>query len=217
MSQSLLSIYGNPTERVEAAITALQNGQGILLVDDEDRENEGDLIFSTDHLTQQQVALMIRECSGIICLCLTDEKIKSLQLPPMVSNNQSQFGTAFTVSIEAASGVTTGVSAQDRLTTIQTAAATNSQPEQLCSPGHVFPLRANPGGVQARRGHTEGTVELMKLSGLSASGVLCELTNEDGSMAKLPEVIQFAQQHGLVVLSIEDIVAYQKQLLQQAV
>ncbi len=210
MSQSLLSIFGEPVERVDRAIHALQQGHGILLVDDEDRENEGDLIFSTDHLNQQQIAMMIRECSGIICLCLTDEKAKSLNLSPMVEHNNSQFGTAFTASIEACHGVTTGVSAQDRLTTILTAANHQAKASDICSPGHVFPLRANPGGVQVRRGHTEGTIELMKLSGLSDSGVLCELTNEDGSMAKLKEIVSFALKHDMVVLSIEDIVSYQQ-------
>jgi len=210
MSQSLLSIFGDSNTRVTKVISQLQNGQGILLVDDEDRENEGDLIFSTDHLTEAQVAMLIRECSGIICLCLTNEKINTLGLPQMVSNNNSQFGTAFTVSIEAAAGVTTGVSAADRLTTIKAATASDSITMDLCQPGHVFPLRASPGGVQFRRGHTEGTVDLMKLAGLSESGVLCELTNPDGSMAKLKEIVSFALKHDMVVLSIEDIVQYQQ-------
>jgi len=209
MSQSLLSIFGDPTDRVIKAISSLQLGNGILLVDDESRENEGDLIFSTDRLTEQQVAMLIRECSGIICLCLTHEKIEKLRLPQMVSNNNSQFGTAFTVSIEAAQGVTTGVSASDRLTTIKTASDSSSQPKDLCHPGHIFPLRAVNGGVRARRGHTEGTIELMKLAGLTESGVLCELTNPDGSMAKLKDVISFALKHEMVVLSIEDLVNYQ--------
>ncbi|GJM06122.1 MAG: 3,4-dihydroxy-2-butanone 4-phosphate synthase [marine bacterium B5-7] len=217
MSQSLLAIFGDSTSRVERAIDTLQQGHGLILVDDEDRENEGDLIFSTDHLTEQQMAMLIRECSGIICLCLTDEKIKALKLAPMVEHNNSQFGTAFTVSIEAAKGVTTGVSAGDRLTTIKAAVDAQATASDLCSPGHVFPLRANPGGVQVRRGHTEGTIDLMQMAGLSDSGVLCELTNTDGSMAKLPEIIKFALQHEMVVLSIEDIVCYQQNKLQNAV
>lgn len=216
MSQSLLSIFGDSKSRVIKAISALQAGQGILLVDDEDRENEGDLIFSTDHLTETQVAMLIRECSGIICLCLPDNKIKDLKLPQMVSNNNSQYGTAFTVSIEAAKGVTTGVSARDRLTTIKAATAVDSQASDLCQPGHIFPLRATPGGVQARRGHTEGTIDLMKLAGLTESGVLCELTNSNGSMAKLTEITSFALKYEMVVLSIEDIVQYQQQLIRQA-
>jgi len=208
MNQSLLSIFGDSRSRIDKAISALQSGQGVLLVDDEDRENEGDLIFSTEHLNEQQMALLIRECSGIICLCLTEEKINSLKLPQMVSNNKSRFSTAFTLSIEARENVTTGVSALDRLTTIKTAAAPNCKPEDLCSPGHVFPLKAHSDGVLKRRGHTEGTVDLMKLAGLPPSGVLCELTNPDGSMAKLREIVSFALKHEMVVLSIEDIVFY---------
>lgn len=213
---SLLKEFGDSRQRVERAITSLQQGKGVLLVDDENRENEGDLIFSTQHLTQQQMAMLIRECSGIVCLCLTDEKIKQLQLPPMVTNNSSRFGTAFTVSIEAAEGVTTGVSARDRLTTINAAVADNAKPADLHQPGHMFPLRAHPGGVLARRGHTEGTVDLMNLAGLKPSGVLCELTNSDGNMARLPQIVQFARQHNMVVLSIEDIVQYRQVEIEQA-
>ncbi|TQV81054.1 3,4-dihydroxy-2-butanone-4-phosphate synthase [Aliikangiella coralliicola] len=205
---SLLCQFGNATERVEKAIALLQSGQGVLLVDDEDRENEGDLIFSTQFLNESQMAMLIRECSGIVCLCLTDEKIAQLKLPPMVKNNTSQYGTAFTVSIEAAEHVTTGVSASDRVTTVKTAVANNAKPSDLNHPGHVFPLRAHPKGVLARRGHTEGTIELMQLAGLDDSGVLCELTNPDGTMARLPAIINFAQQHNMVVLSIEDLVEY---------
>jgi len=210
MSESLLSQFGNSHERVEKALAALRAGEGVLVVDDEDRENEGDLIYSVEHLTNEQMALMIRECSGIVCLCLTDEKIQSLKLPPMVTDNTSANQTAFTVSIEAKNGVTTGVSAADRVTTIKTAAAADAKPEDLCHPGHVFPLRAQPDGVLARRGHTEGTVDLMMLAGLQPAGVLCELTNIDGTMSRLPEIVEFAKKHEMVVLSIEDIVAYRE-------
>ncbi|ABV85460.1 3,4-dihydroxy-2-butanone-4-phosphate synthase [Shewanella pealeana] len=208
MNQSLLAPYGNPIERVNAALSALRQGKGVLVVDDEDRENEGDLIYSAETLTNQQMALLIRECSGIVCLCLTDERIKQLQLPPMVSDNNSQYGTAFTVSIEAKQGVTTGVSAADRVTTIKAAIADDAKPDDLARPGHVYPLRARPGGVLERRGHTEGTVDLMKLAGLQPFGVLCEVTLPDGTMARLPEIVEFAQQHDMPVLTIEDIVAY---------
>ncbi|ABZ78727.1 3,4-dihydroxy-2-butanone 4-phosphate synthase [Shewanella halifaxensis HAW-EB4] len=208
MNQSLLAPYGNAIERVNAALTALRQGKGVLVVDDEDRENEGDLIYSAETLTNEQMALLIRECSGIVCLCLTDERIEQLQLPPMVSDNNSQYGTAFTVSIEAKQGVTTGVSAADRVTTIKTAIADNAKPDDLARPGHVYPLRARPGGVLERRGHTEGTVDLMKLAGLKPYGVLCEVTLVDGTMARLPEIIEFGQQHDMPVLTIEDIVAY---------
>ncbi len=207
---SLLSRFGNASQRVERALEALRQGQGILLVDDEDRENEGDLIYSAEHLTARQMALMIRECSGIVCLCLTDEKIRQLELPMMVENNTSRNGTAFTITIEAREGVTTGVSAQDRVTTIRTAVAEDAKPADLSHPGHVFPLRAQPGGVLNRRGHTEGTVDLMQLAGLQPAGVLCELTNVDGTMARLPEVVAFAESQDMVVLSIEDLVAYRQ-------
>ncbi len=207
-----LSRFGNPIQRVESALLALRLGRGVLLVDDEERENEGDLIFSAELLTVEQMAMLIRECSGIVCLCMTGEKIRRLGLPMMVDNNTSVNETAFTVSIEAREGVTTGVSAADRVTTIQTAVAEECQPTDLAHPGHVFPLRAKSGGVMVRRGHTEGTVDLMVLAGLKPYGVLCELTNPDGTMAKLPQIISFAQQHELPVLSIEDLVAYQEKV-----
>ena len=208
MNQSLLTPFGNPFQRVERALTALQQGHGVLVVDDEDRENEGDLIFSAEKITPQQMALMIRECSGIVCLCLTEERVRQLGLPMMVENNTSAYQTGFTVTIEAARGVTTGVSAQDRITTIQAATADGAVAADLNRPGHVFPLRARTGGVLTRRGHTEATVDLMKLAGLKPYGVLCELQNEDGSMARLPEIVQFAGKHDMPVLCIEDLVAY---------
>lgn len=211
MNQSLLSQYGTSFERVEKALAALRAGLGVLVVDDEDRENEGDLIYSAEHLTNEQMALMIRECSGIVCLCLTDDRLRFLQLPPMVEENNSKNGTAFTISIEAKEGVSTGVSAADRVQTIKTAIADDMGPDDLSHPGHIFPLRAHQNGVLGRRGHTEGTVDLMKLAGLKPAGILCELTNEDGSMARLPEIVKFAGKHDMIVLSIEDIVAYRKQ------
>lgn len=210
MNQSLLTNFGDPAMRVEKAIAAIKAGQGILLVDDEDRENEGDLIFSAEHLTETQMAMMIRECSGIVCLCLTDEHLHHLRLPQMVEANDSTYGTAFTVSIEAKVGVTTGVSAADRVRTIKAAIADGAGADDLSRPGHVFPLRAKPGGVLSRRGHTEGTVDLMILAGLKPAGVLCELTNPDGTMARLEEIVSFADRHRMTVLAIEDLVAYRK-------
>lgn len=189
-------------------IEDIAQGKMVILMDDEDRENEGDLIYAAESLTDQQMALLIRECSGIVCLCLTDERVQQLELPMMVSDNTSTNHTNFTVTIEAASGVSTGVSAADRVRTIQMAIADNAAPEDLKKPGHVFPLRANPDGVLGRRGHTEATVDLMQLAGLKPFGVLCELTNPDGTMARLPEVIQFAEQHQMPVLTIEDLVQY---------
>ncbi|QZY54979.1 3,4-dihydroxy-2-butanone-4-phosphate synthase [Crassaminicella profunda] len=213
MNKSLLFQFGKPLERVERALEDLRKGKGILLVDDEDRENEGDLIFPAETITIPQMAMLIRECSGIVCLCLTDEKIRQLNLPLMVAENTSRYQTAFTVSIEACHGVTTGVSAADRVTTIHTAVTDGCTPQNICRPGHVFPLCARPGGVFTRRGHTEGTVDLMSLAGYKPAGILCELTNPDGTMAKLPEIINFAEQHDMVVVTIEDIVEYKKQAL----
>ncbi|MDS1787689.1 3,4-dihydroxy-2-butanone-4-phosphate synthase [Vibrio parahaemolyticus] len=208
---SLLAEFGDPITRVENALIALKEGRGVLLLDDEDRENEGDIIYSVEHLTNEQMALMIRECSGIVCLCLTDAQADKLELPPMVVNNNSANQTAFTVSIEAKVGVTTGVSAADRVTTIKTAANPHAKPEDLARPGHVFPLRARPGGVMTRRGHTEGTIDLMQMAGLQPAGVLCELTNPDGTMAKAPEIVAFGRLHNMPVLTIEDMVAYRNQ------
>jgi 3,4-dihydroxy 2-butanone 4-phosphate synthase len=214
--QSGLSIFGDPQARMERALADLCEGKGVLVVDDEDRENEGDLIFSAENLTNEQMAMLIRDCSGIVCLCLTDEKATALDLPPMVSTNTSSMGTGFTVTIEAKVGVTTGVSAADRVTTVKTAIADDTKPSDLARPGHVFPLRARAGGVLERRGHTEGTVDLMRLAGLKPAGVLCEVTNPDGTMARLPELIEYADAHDMVVISIEDIVAYRMAMQQAA-
>lgn len=210
---SLLNDFGTTyKERVERAIVDFKAHKGVLLVDDEDRENEGDLIYPAHQMTSEDMALMIRECSGIVCLCLTNEKCEHLGLPPMVKHNDSKNQTAFTISIEAKEGVTTGVSAQDRIQTIQTAVNENSKAGDLAHPGHVFPLRARENGVFDRRGHTEGSVDLVKLAGLGDASVLCELTNVDGSMSKLPDIVRFAEEYKLTVLSVEDIYQYRKHL-----
>lgn len=216
MNQSLLTQFGNSFQRVQNALEALRRGSGVLVTDDEDRENEGDLIFAADSLTAGQMALLIRECSGIVCLCLTDRKVRALGLPMMVDHNSSRYQTAFTISIEAASGVTTGVSAADRVTTVKAAIADDARPEDLSRPGHVFPLRARPGGVLERRGHTEATVDLMRLAGLKPCGVLCELTNPDGTMARLPEIVAFARRHAMPVLTVDDLVHYRSELERKA-
>lgn len=217
MNQLLLTQFGNSFERVENALHSLRNGQGVLVTDDEDRENEGDLIFPAESVTEAQMAMLIRECSGIVCLCLTDEKVRSLRLPMMVENNSSRFQTAFTVSIEAANGVSTGVSAADRVTTVKTAVADNAKPEDLHRPGHIFPLRARVGGVLERPGHTEATVDLMRLAGLNPCGVLCELTNPNGTMARLPEITAFAEKHRFQVLTVQDLVDYRQSSQQKAI
>ncbi len=211
MNQSPLTSHGTPRERVLRGLDALASGQGVLVVDDEDRENEGDLIFAAQSLTREQMAMLIRRCSGIVCLCLTPERADQLDLPPMVQDNTNRNQTAFTVTIEAAHGVTTGVSAGDRLTTVQAAVARDARPDDLHRPGHIFPLTARPGGVLERRGHTEATVDMMRMAGLDPSGVLCELTNDDGSMARLPQVAEFAEECGMPLLAVEDLVLFRQE------
>ena len=209
MNQSILSPFGNNAEeRVLNAINAFKRGNGVLVLDDEDRENEGDLIFPAETITKEQMAQLIRYGSGIVCLCITDERCRQLDLPPRVEHNKSVNRTAFTVTIEAAKGVSTGVSAADRVTTIQTAIADNAVPADLHRPGHVFPLRAANDGVLTRRGHTEASVDLARLAGFKPAGVICEITNDDGTMARAPEIVAFAQKSGYSVLTIEDLVAY---------
>lgn len=216
MNQTLLSEFGTAFERVERALDALRKGRGVMVLDDENRENEGDMIFAAETMTVEQMALTIRHGSGIVCLCMTEERRQQLELPMMVENNSSQFQTAFTVTIEAAKGVTTGVSAADRITTIRAAAADDARPSDLNRPGHVFPLRAQNGGVLTRRGHTEATIDLVSLAGFKPLGVLCELTNDDGTMAHAPEAIVFAKQHDMPVVTIEDLVAYRQNETRQA-
>lgn len=208
---SPLQSFGSAEQRLRAAVSALRQGHGVLVVDDENRENEGDLIFSAELCREEQMARLIRDCSGIVCLCLTDEHCRRLDLPPMSAHNTNAQQTAFTVSIEAAEGVTTGVSAADRLATVRAAIADDARPQDLRRPGHVFPLRARLGGVLERRGHTEATVDLMRLSGLRPCGLLCELTLDDGSMARLPQVASYARQHGLPLCSVEDIAIWRRE------
>lgn len=200
---------GTSDARMSAAVHALRAGDGVLVTDDESRENEADLIFAAETLTCEQMAMLIRECSGIVCLCLTDQHIGRLGLPMMVDENTSPHGTAFTVSIDAAGGGT-GVSAEDRVRTVRAAIAADVRPEDLVRPGHIFPLRAHPAGVLGRRGHTEATVDLVRLAGLRPAGVLCELMNGDGSMARGAQVWAFAEEHGLPVVSVDDVAAYRR-------
>lgn len=197
-------------ERVEQALMQLQLGKGVILTDDEDRENEGDLIYNAKSMRTEDMAFLIRESSGIVCLCISTDVATKLDLPYMVTENTSRFQTPFTVSVDAAEGITTGVSAQDRITTIQIVCEGNSRPADLSRPGHVFPLVAHRDGVLSRNGHTEGSVDLMKLAGLDASAVLCELMNEDGTMQRLPQIEAFAGKHDFAVVSIEDIIYYRK-------
>lgn len=212
MTDHLTHSFGAPEQRVERALASLRAGSGLLLLDDQDRENEGDLIYSAEHLTTEHMARLIRDCSGIVCLCVEEQAAARLELPPMVQDNSNRNGTAFTVSIEARVGVTTGVSAADRVQTIKVASSPDCTPADLLRPGHVFPLKAAANGLAERRGHTEGTVELMKLAGLSPFGVLCELSNDDGTMARTPEVMAYGLKHDFPVLTIEDIVQYKLSL-----
>lgn len=212
MNQFKLNEFGTPLERVKNAIASIQAGQGVLVLDDEDRENEGDIIWAAQTITTEQMALTIRHGSGIVCLCMPKEQCDKLNLSMMVANNTSKNHTAFTISIEAAEGVSTGVSAADRVTTIKAAVADEAIPSDLNHPGHVFPLVAKEGGVLARRGHTEASVDLVKLAGFKPAAVICELTNDDGSMARAPQVVEFAKKHQLPVVTIEDIANYLQSL-----
>jgi 3,4-dihydroxy 2-butanone 4-phosphate synthase/GTP cyclohydrolase II len=197
-----------PLTRIEAALEEIRKGRMVILVDDEDRENEGDLCIAAEKVTPEAVNFMAREGRGLICLSLTEERADELDLPLMVRENSSSFGTAFTVSIEARRGVTTGISAADRAHTIQVAIADETTSRDLARPGHVFPLRARNGGVLVRAGQTEGSVDLARLAGLKPAGVICEVMNDDGTMARMPQLHEFAERHQLLIVTIADLVAY---------
>lgn len=193
---------------IEAAIEDIRQGKMVILVDDEDRENEGDLTMAAEAATPEAINFMARYGRGLICLTLTPDKCDELGLRPMVRDNTSPFETAFTVSIEAKRGVTTGISAADRAHTILTAVADGASANDLVSPGHIFPLRARSGGVLVRTGQTEGSVDLARLAGLKPAGVICEIMNDDGSMSRMPELKKFAKEHGIKICTIADLVAY---------
>jgi 3,4-dihydroxy 2-butanone 4-phosphate synthase/GTP cyclohydrolase II len=197
-------------ERVDRALAAMRAGKMVILTDDEGRENEGDLCLAAEKVTPAAISFMASQGRGLICLSLTEEKVRSLRLPLMVdeTSNTSGFGTAFTVSIEAREGVTTGISAKDRAHTILTAVKEGCRPEDLARPGHVFPLRAQQGGVLVRAGQTEGSVDLARLAGLTPAGVICEVMNEDGTMSRRPQLEKMAAEHDLVLLSVADLIAY---------
>jgi 3,4-dihydroxy 2-butanone 4-phosphate synthase/GTP cyclohydrolase II len=195
-------------DTIETALLEIAAGRPVVVVDDEDRENEGDLIFAAEHATQELLAFTIRYSSGVICVSMDEERADKLDLPPMTAVNQDRKGTAFTVSVDAREGVSTGISAADRAHTIRLLADQTTGPGDLTRPGHVFPLRARPGGVLERPGHTEAGVDLARLAGLTPVGVLVEIVNDDGTMARLPELRVFARQHGLALISIADLIAY---------
>lgn len=197
-----------PLARIEEALEQIRQGRMVILVDDEDRENEGDLCLAAEKVTPEAINFMAREGRGLICLSLTEERADELDLPLMVRENSSSFGTAFTVSIEARRGVTTGISAADRAHTIKVAIADETTARDLARPGHVFPLRARNGGVLVRAGQTEGSADLARLAGLKPAGVICEIMNDDGTMSRMPELRRFAERHGLMIVTIADLVAY---------
>lgn len=197
--------------RVEAAIEAIGAGRMVILTDDEDRENEGDLVMAATEVTPEAINFMATEARGLICLAITGERLDALGIPMMISTNQGPYGTAFTVSIEARTGVTTGISAADRARTIQVAVADDTTPDDLVMPGHIFPLRARDGGVLVRTGQTEGSVDLARLAGLKPAGVICEIMNPDGTMARRPELEEFSRKHGLPLVSVADLIVYRLQ------
>ena len=194
--------------KIEAALEDIRQGKMVILVDDEDRENEGDLTMAAEKVTPEAINFMAKYGRGLICLSLTDERLNELRLPMMVSENTSRFQTAFTVSVDARKGVTTGISAADRAATILIAVDENAQPEDLVSPGHVFPLRARQGGVLVRTGQTEGSVDLARLARLKPAGVICEIMKDDGTMARMPDLLIFAEEHGLKIVTIADLIKY---------
>lgn len=201
----------NTIDKVQAALKDIRDGKMVILVDDEDRENEGDLVMAAEKVTPDAVNFMAKHGRGLICLTLTGEMIDKLQLPMMVRENNASLGTAFTVSVEARHGVTTGISAADRAVTILAAVADDAVPEDLVSPGHVFPLRARDGGVLVRTGQTEGSVDLARLAGLKPAGVICEIMRDDGEMARMGDLEVFANEHGLKIITVADLIAYRLQ------
>lgn len=201
----------NTLASTEEIIAELSAGKMVILVDEEDRENEGDLVLAADHVTAEAVNFMAKHGRGLICLTLTRERCQQLNLPLMVRDNGTSMGTNFTVSIEAASGVTTGISAADRALTIKTAVAPNAKPNDLVQPGHIFPLMAQPGGVLIRSGHTEAGCDLAAMAGCSPTSVICEIMKDDGSMARLPDLLEFAKEHQLKIGSIADLIQYRSQ------
>jgi len=200
-----------PFHSIEDAIRDIKKGKFIILVDDEDRENEGDLVMAAEHVTPQAVNFMAKHARGLICLALTPQRVEELQLPQQAAENTATFGTAFTVSIDARKDITTGISAADRATTIHVAIDPKAKPSDLARPGHIFPLKAQQGGVLKRAGQTEGSVDLSRLAGLSPAGVICEIMNEDGTMARVPELTKFAKAHKLKMVTIKALIEYRMQ------
>ena len=199
-----------PLAKIEDAISEIRAGRMVVVVDDADRENEGDLIFAAEKVTPDHITFMVQHCSGIICVPMEGERLEQLSLPLMTTQNSESMRTAFTISVDARDGTTTGISAADRATTIKALIDPDSTPQHLARPGHIFPLRYTPGGVLRRAGHTEASVDLARLAGLYPAGVLCEVVNSDGTMARLPDLERFAADHELLIISIADLIAYRR-------
>ncbi|MEM6929872.1 MAG: 3,4-dihydroxy-2-butanone-4-phosphate synthase, partial [Myxococcota bacterium] len=201
-------LHPDPIRRVELAMQDLRQGKMVILVDDEDRENEGDIVIAAEKVTPESINFMAKHARGLICLSMTSEQVDRLGLPMMATSNQSAYQTAFTVSIEAREGVSTGISAADRSLTVQVAIKGDANPRDIVTPGHIFPLRARDGGVLERVGQTEGSVDLARLAGLHPSGVICEIMNDDGTMARLPELKEFGREHRIRIAAVADIIKY---------
>jgi 3,4-dihydroxy 2-butanone 4-phosphate synthase/GTP cyclohydrolase II len=204
------NVNDSPISPIEDILEDARNGRPYILVDAEDRENEGDVIIPAQFATPDQINFMARHARGLICLAITQERARQLRLPPMSAENRESMGTAFTVSIEAKDGVTTGISAADRARTVQVASDPTKGPDDIVTPGHVFPLVARDGGVLVRTGHTEAAVDISRMAGLTPAGVICEIMNDDGTMARMPELVAFAQLHGLRIGTIADLIAHRR-------
>ena len=200
-----------PLAKVREAIDDIRKGRMLILVDDEDRENEGDFCFAAEHVTPEKINFMAKHGRGLVCLSMTDERLHQLDFPMMVEKNTSRFETAFTVSVDASKGITTGISAYDRAHTIRLVADDKAKPDDFVRPGHIFPLRAKPGGVLVRTGQTEGSVDLARLAGLKPATVICEIMRDDGTMARMPDLEVFAEKHNMKIVAIKDLVAYRLQ------
>ncbi|OWV83092.1 3,4-dihydroxy-2-butanone-4-phosphate synthase [Rhizobium sp. R693] len=201
--------------KIEEAVAAITRGEIVVVVDDRDRENEGDLVIASDAITPEAIAFMMNHARGLICVAMEGERLDELDIPLMVAHNTETLKTAFTVSVDYIPETTTGISAADRAATVRALVRQESGPNDFARPGHIFPLRAHPGGVLSRPGHTEAAVDLAKLAGLSPSGVICEVANDDGTMARLPELEKFAEKHGLRLITIEDLIAYRTSALSE--
>jgi 3,4-dihydroxy 2-butanone 4-phosphate synthase/GTP cyclohydrolase II len=200
-----------PLAKVREGIDDIRKGRMVILVDDEDRENEGDFCFAAEHVTPEKINFMAKHGRGLVCLSMTDERLLELDFPMMVEKNTSRFETAFTVSVDASKGITTGISAYDRAHTIRLVGDKNAKPGDFVRPGHIFPLRAKPGGVLVRTGQTEGSVDLARLAGLKPAAVICEIMKDDGTMARMPDLEVFAEKHNMKIVAIKDLVAYRMQ------